>query len=81
MENEVLLNEKVFKQIIDEKLKEAMDIRKLYEAKYPLSGPFEAYYFKAIRNFFESSIAHRIMEINQDIIPKEIIKQMSIGTR
>ena len=74
MENEVLLNEKVFKQIIDEKLKEAMNIRKLYEAKYPLSGPFEAYYFKAIRDFFENSISHRVMDYKQDIAPKIYIK-------
>lgn len=74
MENEVLLNEKVFKQIIDEKLKEAMNIRKLYEAKYPLSGPFEAYYFKSIRDFFENSISHRVMDYKQDIAPKIYIK-------
>lgn len=74
MENEVLLNEKVFKQIIDEKLKEAMNIRKLYETKYPLSGPFEAYYFKEIRDFFENSISHRVMDYKQDIATKIYIK-------
>ena len=74
MENEVLLNEKVFKQIIDEKIKEAMNIRKQYEARYPLEGPFEAYYFKEIRNFFENSISHRVMDYKQDIVPKIYIK-------
>lgn len=78
MENKESFN-KIFEQIIDEKLKEAMNIRKLYEGKYPLQGPFEAYYFKAIRNFFETSISHRIMNYKQDIIPKTLIKNKSLN--
>ena len=75
MENEVILYKKLFEQIIDEKIKEAETIKKIYESKYPLQGPFEAYYFQAVRNFFENSISHRVMNHKQDIAPKVLIKK------
>ena len=37
-----------------------------------MHGEFEAMYFKHLRNFFETSTAHMVMEHKQDIIPKDI---------
>lgn len=37
-----------------------------------MHGEFEAMYFKAMRNFFETSVAHVVMKHKQDIIPAEI---------
>ena len=37
-----------------------------------MHGEFEAMYFKHLRNFFETSLAHAVMEHEQDIIPKDV---------
>lgn len=69
-----MLNEKLLKEVIEEKIKDEMIYRKLNSSNFPLEGPFEAYYFKALRDFFENSISHMIMNNHQDI-PKILIKQ------
>lgn len=41
-----------------------------------MHGEFEAMYFKAMRNFFETSTAHAVMNYKQDIIPKEVYEKL-----
>lgn len=41
-----------------------------------MHGEFEAMYFKHLRNFFETSLAHAVMEHEQDIIPKDVYDKL-----
>ncbi len=68
------MNEKLLNEVIEEKNKDFELYKKLNSARFPLTGPFEAYYFKALRDFFETSISKRVMEYKQDI-PKVLIKK------
>ena len=43
--------------------------------RFPLIDEFEAMYFKALRNFFKTSISYRIMTISQDVCEDEFIKK------
>ncbi|MBR1376529.1 MAG: hypothetical protein IJ565_01815 [Bacilli bacterium] len=68
-------NESIFEKLIQETKEGRMNIKLRTERlNYPLIGEFEAMYFKSIRNFFENSISHLIMEHNQDIYDGEFIE-------
>ena len=41
-----------------------------------MHGEFEAMYFKYLRNFFETSLAHAVMEHKQDTIPKDVYDKL-----
>lgn len=66
------VDQKTRKQIREQLVKEGvngqtvMDI--LPNTAYPLQGESEAMYFKYAREFLKTSVAHKIMERNQDII-------------
>ena len=41
-----------------------------------MHGEFEAMYFKHLRNFFETSASHVVMEHEQDTIPKDVYDKL-----
>ena len=45
----------------------------LREDGIPLVCEYEAMYFNKLREFSKTTLAHRIMEVNQDIFIEEVI--------
>ena len=53
--------EKIISRLVEECVNGITKMDHPPNEKQPLYGEAEAMYFKAIRNFFENSISHRIM--------------------
>lgn len=53
--------------LVDDAMSGETKLDTLPNMAQPLQGEVEAMYFKSIRNFFETSISHRIMSLHQDL--------------
>lgn len=64
------MNENLLNEIIEEKSKDLVIIRRIENSSFSLSGEAEMAYFSSIRNFFRTSISHNIMNRNQELVKK-----------
>ena len=61
-------DEKIINSLLNEALSGQTKMDTLEDnTKYPFIDEFDAYYFKSMRNFFETSMAHRVVEKDQDL--------------
>jgi hypothetical protein len=60
------INKQLLEDTIMESNKDFKIIRRVESARFSLTGECEMAYFSSIRNFLKTSVAHNIMDRNQD---------------
>ena len=72
----------IIKKLVEEAINGETKMDTLEEhGNYLWCPEAEAMYFLSIRKFFETSIAHRVMERNQDIFELESSKKIKVLNR